>query len=88
MNKEMIQQKIMEMLRAGLSSSTVTEELNENTSLLRDVGLDSVQIIELIVAIEEQFDLPIFDEDLNATIFDRFGNLVDFIHSKLLQRQV
>ncbi|TVX93566.1 acyl carrier protein [Paenibacillus agilis] len=88
MEKEMIIEEIKEMLRSGLASSTITDEIHEDTSLLRDVGLDSVQLIELVVVIEAKLDLPIFNEDLNASLFDRFGSLVDFIHSKLLQRQV
>ena len=83
MKREVIKVQLDHMLQFGLASSTVTVDLGEETSLLREVGLDSVQIIELIVAIEKNFNLPVFDDELNAGLFDRYGNLIDYIYQKI-----
>ncbi len=45
--------------RLGVNESKITE----NSSFLDDLGLDSLDIIELIMAFEEEFNLEIPDKD-------------------------
>ena len=45
--------------RLGVDESKITE----NSSFLDDLGLDSLDIIELIMAFEEEFNLEIPDKD-------------------------
>lgn len=61
-------------------------ELNKDTSLLRDIGLDSVQIIELVVTMEEHFKIPIVDDNLSADLFDRFEELLLCVQQKVQMR--
>ncbi|WP_424186720.1 acyl carrier protein [Actinokineospora sp. G85] len=44
-------------------------------SHLRDLGLDSMQSIELLFAIEDTFGIALPDEDLNDTTFATAGSL-------------
>ena len=60
--------------------------ISANTSMLRDIGLDSVQIIEFVVSLEDHFDYPLFDENLEVDLFDNFERLADFINNKLKTR--
>lgn len=39
------------------------EEIGSENSIIDDLGADSLDIVELIMAIEEEFDLEISDED-------------------------
>ena len=39
------------------------EELNENTSLIKDLGIDSVDVVELMVELEDEFGLDEIPED-------------------------
>ena len=54
-------------------------ELTEETSLLNDVTLDSLQLLEFIVAMENRFQFKINTNKLNVEIFDRFGSVIDFV---------
>ncbi len=45
--------------RLGVDESKITE----NSSFLDDLGLDSLDIIELIMAFEEEFNIEIPDKD-------------------------
>ena len=53
------------------------EEVNEKASFVDDLGADSLYIVELIMALEEEFEMEIPDEDAEkiATV----GDAVKFI---------
>ncbi len=79
----------LELVRTGLLnilSSTEfgslqidVSQINDDTSLVNDIGLDSLQLLELVVAIENTFSIKINTKRLDIDIFDRFGALVEFV---------
>jgi len=53
-------QRILTNLYDGLTSFTKgSVEINENTELVGDLNLDSLQIMELLLSIEDRFDISI-----------------------------
>ena len=68
---EKVKKVIMEQL--GVSDSAITLE----ASFIDDLGADSLDIVELIMALEEEFDIEIPDNDAEkvATVVD----VVDYI---------
>jgi len=50
-------------------------------STLEDMGADSLDAVELIMAIEEEYDIEIVEED--AQQFTSLGNIVSYIESKI-----
>ncbi len=57
----------------GTSEGEVTEE----ASFVDDLGADSLDIVELIMALEEEFELQISDKD--AEQITTVGEAVDYI---------
>ncbi len=53
------------------------EEVNMESSFIDDLGADSLDIVELIMALEEEFDIEIPDSEAEkiATV----GDAVDYI---------
>ena len=41
-------------------------EVTDNKSIVEDLGADSLSIVEIIMGIEEEFDLEIPDEDADS----------------------
>ncbi|MCG8591571.1 MAG: acyl carrier protein [Proteobacteria bacterium] len=41
-------------------------EVKSDANILDDLGADSLDVVELVMAIEEQFDLEIPDEDVES----------------------
>jgi len=56
-------------------------EIRPDASFIDDLGADSLDIVELIMAIEEEFDIEIPDED--AEKLTTVGAAVDYIKNKL-----
>jgi len=56
------------------------DEITEDTSF-EDLNADSLDIVELIMALEEEFDLEIPDED--AEKLTTVGAAVDYVKAKL-----
>jgi acyl carrier protein len=53
------------------------EEVSEQASFVDDLGADSLDIVELVMALEEEFDLEIPDED--AEKITTVGDAVNYI---------
>lgn len=53
-------ESVLAQVKAGLAPFIKNgSELTEGTNLLRDLGLDSVQVLEMVLELEERFDISI-----------------------------
>ncbi len=52
------------------------EQIREDTDLLTDLGLESIQIVELVLSLEEEFGIEFDDDDLNPDNFQIVGSIV------------
>lgn len=68
---EKVKKIIVEQL--GVAENTI----NTEASFLDDLGADSLDIVELIMALEEEFDIEIPDAD--AEKVSTVGDVVDYI---------
>jgi len=75
MSSEEIFDKVREIIieQLGVQESAVTME----ASFIDDLGADSLDIVELIMALEEEFDIEIPDSDAEKVI--TVGDVVDYI---------
>ncbi|MGD2084783.1 MAG: acyl carrier protein [Candidatus Aminicenantes bacterium] len=81
MEEQAIKQEILNILASKdfMSLQIDVENIHDHTSLINDVALDSIQILELIVAIENKFKFSINTNELSIDIFDRFSDLVNYV---------
>ena len=75
MSSEEVFDKIKEIIveQLGVAEKSVTEE----ASFIDDLGADSLDIVELIMALEEEFDIEIPDTDAEKIV--TVGDVVDYI---------
>lgn len=75
-----VEDKVKEIIveQLGVDPSEVTIE----ASFINDLGADSLDTVELVMALEEEFNLEIADEE--AEKLDTVGKVVEYIksHSK------
>ena len=60
-------------------------EITSESSLTDDLGADSLDLVEVIMALEEQFDIEIPDEDAEGIV--TFGQAVTYIEQELTQKK-
>ena len=71
---------VFEKLRALLAEQFVTDEdtITMETSFSEDLGADSLDIVELAMSVEEEFDIPELNED-DLPSLATVGDLVRYI---------
>ena len=79
MNTEEVFEKVKSIIveQLGATESSVTME----ASFIDDLGADSLDIVELIMALEEEFDTEIPDTDAEKIV--TVGDVVDYIKEHL-----
>ncbi len=75
MSSEEVFDKVKEIIveQLGVTSESVTLD----ASFIDDLGADSLDIVELIMALEEEFDMEIPDSDAEKVV--TVGDVVDYI---------
>ena len=67
-------------------ADTAKANLTGSTRLIDDVGLDSVGMLDLITAVEKQFDITISLEDLEIESLNDAGAFVSLVRRKLAEK--
>lgn len=75
MNPDAILEKVKEVIVEQLGVEE--EEVKLETSFIDDLGADSLDIVELIMTLEEEFDIQIPDEE--AEKISTVGDVVEYI---------
>jgi acyl carrier protein len=73
-----IDRKVREIV--ALQLGLVDEDVSIDSSFVDDLGADSLDVIELIMALEEEFDVEIPDED--AERFSTIEDVVNYLSDK------
>jgi acyl carrier protein len=73
-----VEERVIEIVseQMGVSKDQVTRE----TSFINDLGADSLDTVELVMAFEEEFSVEVPDED--AEKLQTVGAVVDYIKEK------
>ena len=79
MKLEVVQAKLKEIVMDRLNAEE--EQIKPEASFVEDLGADSLDIVELIMGIEEEFDIEIPDED--AEKLTTVGEAMNYVKAKL-----
>ncbi len=72
-------EKLKQILKETVDIKTEIE-IDENTVILRDLGVDSLDMVELVCAVEDEFDIQIADKKIKSLV--TIGDLIDYIESQ------
>lgn len=73
----MLQQQVKDILAEY--ASIPEEEIQLDSTLQKDLGLNSLDVINIVVEFEDAFDIEIDEPDIRA--FTTVGDLVDYLQN-------
>lgn len=70
---------VFEKIRALLSEQLdiEEEEITMESKLAEDLGADSLDVVDLIMAIEDEFEVEVLDEDIEKVV--TVGDIVNYV---------
>ncbi len=71
-------EKINELLHRTIKVEN--KKIDENTIILRDLEINSMELVSLICAVEDEFDIEIPDKALKRLV--TIGDLIRYIESQ------
>lgn len=77
-----IEVKVKENIKKVLNLEINVDEL-ECENLIENFGINSVDALEILIHIENEFDIEIDEEDLNVELLDSVSSLVGYVEKKL-----
>ncbi len=81
MNRHEVMTKLKEIIINSMGINKLPEDI-EGTDMITELGINSVDALEILVWIENTFYLQIPDEDLNVDLIRSIDNLTDYVLSK------
>lgn len=71
--------KVVEIVADQLGLDSI-DDITPETSLMKDLEADSLDAVEIIMALEDEFDIEVPDED--AEKFKNIGDIANYIKEK------
>ena len=85
MDRTSVRTEVKELLVSGLRLTVGAAEIHDDAPIFgqsddgRGLGLDSIDALELVVLVEERFNLTIPDEEVGRRAFASVAALAEFI---------
>ncbi len=77
--RKRIKSLLVERLRLEIEPETISDE---EPLFGEGLGLDSIDALELVLGIEQEFGVKIEDEEVGAQVLASINSLADFVLSK------
>ena len=81
LTKDQVQERVFNVLKAFDKVATTNPTFNPTSSFTSDLGLDSLDVVEVVMAVEEEFGIEIPDEAADS--FKTPQEVIEYVHSKL-----
>jgi aryl carrier protein AsbD len=78
MKREEIVEKVAKIFKQNLEL-TIKGDIKESDRTWEDLGLDSIMAMQLVVYLEEEFDIEVSEDVITEDIFNTVGSVVDFV---------
>jgi acyl carrier protein len=79
MSEKSIEEKVKDIIVEQLGVNP--EQVTPSASFIEDLGADSLDTVELVMAFEEEFNIEVPDED--AEKLQKVGDVVGYIEGKV-----
>lgn len=80
MNKDEIIEKLKEIFQLVVHNGVSVDNITEDSLIMTDLGVDSVGLIYLAIAIEKTFEVDMSEVTINT--FKTIGDVIKFIEER------
>ncbi len=77
-----LEQQLKEMIVERCFLTICPEDIEDEAPLMESVGLDSVQILEVVVGLEEMFGVTFEDTDFDIANFSSVAAIARYVRQK------
>ena len=81
MNRTTVINQLKEIILRSIKRDELPDNI-EDANMINELGINSVDALEILIWIENTFNLQIPDEDLNSELLISMNKLADYIVSK------
>ena len=78
-----MEDRLKKMIVERLYLKVAPESIKNDASLMTTYGVDSVSLLELVVGLEDEFDIEIDDDEFDVENFQTVAALRDFVTPRL-----
>lgn len=78
---EKIKTDLINILKKYTLAKDVWNNFDENSSIVSDLKINSARVVDIVIDLEEKYDIEISDEELEK--LTRFKDIVKLIDSKI-----
>ncbi|MEG2101862.1 acyl carrier protein [Flavobacterium plurextorum] len=84
MNKEELIAKLKLIIKPYTTNTEAYDNLNENTDFIKDLNINSANLVDIVLDIEENFDVVIDNTDMERMLNVKAA--VEIIETKLSEK--
>lgn len=81
LTKEQVEERVFNVLKAFDKVVSTNPAFKSSSTFTSDLGLDSLDVVEVVMAVEEEFGIEIPDEA--ADNFKTPQEVIEFVHDKM-----
>jgi len=74
--------QLKNMIVERLFLNVSPEEIGDDENLMDEYNIDSVNLFEIIVGLEDEFGIQLEEEDFNVETFSTVSNIAGFVEGK------
>ena len=79
-----IEDRVKKVITERLKLNEDMGKISQDTPLIgKGLGLDSIGILELVVGLEQAFNISFDDSELSIELFENVGSLTSYVNKKL-----
>jgi acyl carrier protein len=82
MQKNELFEKVVNILEGIIPN--VSQKIDENTALIRDLEMDSMDFVNYITQVEMQFNIKISDDDIKKHELGIMKNMIEYLLKKTI----
>lgn len=80
-----MQEKIIQLLCEVKENQNLAKSVTGETKIIDEIGLDSLEMINFILRLQEEFDIEIDFESLDISVLETVNTLENYIKSNSIK---